>query len=91
MLSGAADVKPAFFRVAAGFAFKKKPGRREWLRARLETAADGSLRAMKYHADGSGILASMVEADGLIELSEDQGPFDAGAPVKFLPFNEVSR
>ena len=91
LLSGVADIAPRLFRVAAGFDFKKKPGRREWLRARLEADGAGGVRAMKYHADGSGILASMVEADGLIELSEEQGPFSQGTPVDFLPFSEVSR
>ena len=91
LLGGAGDVAPVFFRVPAGFDFKKKPGRREWLRARLVRGATGHLSAMKYHADGSGILASMVDADGLIELGEDQGPFAEGEMVDFLPFSEVSR
>jgi molybdopterin molybdotransferase len=91
LLSGAADTEPRYFRVPAGFDFKKKPGRREWLRARLEADGSGGVRAMKYHADGSGILASMVDADGLIELSEEQGPFSEGTLVDFLPFSEVSR
>ena len=91
LLSGVVDIEPRLFRVPAGFDFKKKPGRREWLRARLEADGAGGVRAMKYHADGSGILASMVEADGLIELSEEQGPFSEGTLVDFLPFSEVSR
>ena len=33
----------------------------------------------------------MVEADGLVELTEDQGPLVKGEMVDFLPFNEVTR
>jgi molybdopterin biosynthesis enzyme len=33
----------------------------------------------------------MVESDGLIELAENQGPFEEGFMVDFLPFSEVIR
>ncbi|MCP5367636.1 MAG: molybdopterin molybdotransferase MoeA [Hyphomicrobiales bacterium] len=91
MLSGRRDVEPRFFRVAAGFDFRKKKGRREWLRARLERGPAGELVAQQHPATGSGVLTSMVESDGLIELGEDTGPFEAGTAVDFLPFNEVSQ
>jgi molybdopterin biosynthesis enzyme len=31
----------------------------------------------------------MVEADGLVELGEEQGPVSRGEMVDFLPFGEV--
>lgn len=61
------------------------------MRAKLVRADDGILGAEKFHTDGAGILSSMAFADGLIELSEDQGPFSRGTMVDFLPFNEVRR
>ena len=90
LLQGRTDIDPLLFRVRAAFNYKKKRGRREWLRARLVIGSDGALEASRFGREGSGILSSMVEADGLIELSEDQGPVDAGAMVDFLPFSEVS-
>ena len=90
LLSGRGDIDPPLFKVRAGFDFDKRPGRREWLRARLESDEDGVLCAMKYRSEGSGILTSMVEADGLVELPEDQGPMVKGAMVDFLPFSEVT-
>ena len=90
-LGGCPDVAPNIFRVPAGFAHKKKAGRREWVRARLVAAGQGRLVASKFPRDGAGILSSMVEADGLVELSEDIARLEPGTVVDFLPFNEVSR
>ncbi|MBM09054.1 MAG: molybdopterin molybdenumtransferase MoeA [Magnetovibrio sp.] len=90
MLAGASDISATRFPVKAGFPYKKKLGRREWVRAKLRQCGD-SLVAEKYSAGGSGILRSMVFADGLIELSEEQIDVNVGDVVNYLPFNEVSR
>jgi len=84
-LAGARAAEPPAFKVAAGFDFKKKAGRREWLRARLERTAQG-LVADKFPDEGSGILTSMVTADGLVELAEDNAGVKRGDLVDFLPF-----
>ena len=91
MLAGCSETKPPMYKVRADFDYKKKLGRREWLRAKLVCGNDGILGAVKYHTDGAGILSSMAFADGLIELHEDQGPFSRGTMIDFLPFNEVRR
>lgn len=89
-LGGAVDIKAARYRVVSGFDYRKKAGRREWVRARLET--DGAEQhVQKYSSGGSGILTSMTFADGLVELTEDQDDVKAGDMVDFLPFNEVTR
>ncbi len=88
-LGGCNDITPALFRVTADFDYKKKPERREYVRARLARLADGSLVARPFEPSGSGILRSMVEADGLVELPEEMSELRAGSVVDFLPFNEV--
>lgn len=88
-LAGADVVAPALYRVRAGFDYAKKPGRREWLRARLVRDPDGALAAEKFPRQGSGILSSLVAADGLVELPEDLTQLTKGEAVDFLPFNEV--
>lgn len=88
-LGGCTDTVPAHYRVRADFDYKKKEGRREWLRARLVTAASGEVAAEKFERDGAGILSSTVFADGLIELPEDLTYLHAGTMVDFLPFNEL--
>jgi molybdopterin molybdotransferase len=88
-MMGAADLEPQRFKVAAGFDLKKKKDRREWLRVRLAPGADG-WRAELFPRQGSGILSSLVEADGLVELPEDLTRLERGAMVDFLPFSEVN-
>jgi molybdopterin molybdotransferase len=89
LLSGASNIEPNFFRVPAAFTYKKKKGRREWLRAILFVAGDGHLQAKMFPRSGAGVLTSMVASDGLIELGEELTAIEAGSMVNFLPFNEV--
>ena len=90
LLMGATDIAPNFFRVRAAFGYRKKRQRREWIRASLFTDTDGVLAARRFPREGAGILTSMVESDGLIELSEELTQLDPGTMVDFLPFSEVS-
>ncbi|MGB0681600.1 MAG: gephyrin-like molybdotransferase Glp [Magnetovibrionaceae bacterium] len=88
-LAGARPDAPKAFPVFSGFDGKKKSGRREWLRARLEVGEDGTLRAVKFRSSGAGILTSMSFADGLVELPEDVTRIAVGDPLSFLPFSEL--
>ncbi len=88
-LGGASETAPHLFRVRAGFDAKKKEGRREWLRARLSLGEDGISIATRFPRDGAGILTSLVESDGLIELAENVTQVASGTMVDFLPFSEV--
>jgi molybdopterin molybdotransferase len=87
-LAGAAPAPPQCFPVHAGFAYRKKPGRREYLRASLERRGD-RLVAVKYPKDGAGILSSITRSDGLVILDEATGDLAADTVVDFLPFTEV--
>jgi molybdopterin molybdotransferase len=88
-LSGAVDFQPLLFQVRSTFSYKKKPGRREWIRARLVQGQGDVLQAEKFPRQGSGILSSMVAADGLVELAEEVSCVAEGDMVDFLPFREV--
>ena len=89
-LMGAADIALKPIPVEAGFAFKHKPGRREYLRVRL-AHMDGRLVAAKFPSDGSGVLTSMVWSDGLADIAEDQGDIAPGDRVDFLSYAEMMR
>jgi molybdopterin molybdotransferase len=92
-LAGATMTPPLTFPVQAGFAYRKKAGRREYLRASIErTGREGNGRAMiakRFPRDGAGILSSIVQSDGFAILGEDVTDLSPGMPVEFLPFSEV--
>ncbi len=87
-LAGAKPLAPRLFPVRAGFSYRKKPGRREYLRASLERHGDAVV-AVKYPRDGAGILSSIVRSDGLVILDETTSSLAVGTMVDFLPFSEV--
>jgi molybdopterin molybdotransferase len=88
-LGGAREPEPTLYRVRAGFGYRKKRDRREYVRAWLEPGDDGTPVAQRFPRDGAGILSSMVEADGLVELPEEVTTLEPGAIVDYLPFSEV--
>ncbi|MFZ3238135.1 MAG: gephyrin-like molybdotransferase Glp [Stellaceae bacterium] len=87
-LAGAGATSPRAFPVRTGFSYRKKPGRREYLRVQLERDGD-VIVAIKYPRDGAGILSSIVHSEGLVVLDETTGDLAPGATVDFLPFSEV--
>jgi molybdopterin molybdotransferase len=87
-LAGAAMSPPLTFPVEAGFAWRKKPGRREYLRASLRRES-GAAVAHKYPRDGAGILSSIVQSDGFVILDESLSDLSPGMTVDFLAFSEV--
>jgi len=70
----------------AAFSYKKRKGRREYVRVALRSGADGTLDAVKYPQDGAGVLTSLTETDGLAELGEEVTNIEPGAMVGFLPY-----
>lgn len=72
--------------VRAAFGYRKRRDRREYVRVALRTAADGVVEAVKHRQEGAGIITSLTETDGLVELSEDTVTIEPGAMVGFLPY-----
>jgi molybdopterin molybdotransferase len=72
--------------VRAGFPYKKRSGRREYVRVRLVRNAEGTVDAFKHAQDGAGVITSLTETDGLIELPEDVTTVAPGATVGFLSY-----
>jgi molybdopterin molybdotransferase len=67
-------------------AIRRKDGRRHYLRVRLERGPDG-LEASLTGDQGSGILSSMVQGDGLAVIPEDRDHLPAGSMVQVLLFS----
>jgi molybdopterin molybdotransferase len=89
-LAGSTDLTPKSFQVRASFAYAKKVGRREMIRARIETDESGTPTAHRYKEQGAGILSSITASHGLVELPEDQAEVALGDLVDFFPFSEVN-
>lgn len=82
VLEGAEWSAPQGFTVPAAFKKNKKPGRREYLRARLD--AEG--RAEVFVSEGSGRISGLSWATGLVELEDGARDVRPGDPVRFLPY-----
>jgi molybdopterin molybdotransferase len=70
----------------AAFSYKKRKGRREYVRVALRPAADGAIEAFKHAQDGAGVITSLTETDGLAELGEDVTNIEPGATIGFLSY-----
>ena len=90
-LAGARLPAPPRYPVRAGFGYRKKAGRREYVRVRLEPVAGGLPVARRAGNEGAGVLSSLVAADGLIELDDDALGLSEGDTAAYLPFSEVMR
>jgi molybdopterin molybdotransferase len=88
-LMGGDVTAPQRFPVRADFSYRKKKDRREWLRVNLRPGSDGVWSAEKFPRDGAGILSSLVESQGLVELPEEITKVEPGTLVDYLPFSEV--
>lgn len=85
-LSGALPEPLVAMPARATFAYKKRKGRREYVRVALRAAPDGAIEAVKYEQDGAGVLTSLTETDGLAEIGEDVTKVEPGATVGFLSY-----
>ncbi len=85
-LAGAEMAPPAAIPVRAAFSYKKKKGRREYVRVGLRVAPDGAVEAVKHPQEGAGVITSLTETDGLAELLEDRIEVAPGSNVGFLSY-----
>jgi molybdopterin molybdotransferase len=85
-LAGAEARAPIALPVRATFAYRKRKGRREYVRVTLRHAADGVVEAVKFPRDGAGVITSLTETDGLVELGEEVAEVTPGMVVKFLSY-----
>ncbi len=68
-------------------AIRKKAGRTEYQRGIVSAKPDGGLQVCTTGNQGSGVLSSMVQANGLIVLGHDQGHVAAGDEVDVMMFD----
>ena len=83
VLAGGEWAEPRGYPLPAAFSKRKKPGPREFLRARL--GEDGRVEA--FHSEGSGLVGGLSWADGLVELPDGALEIAEGDPVRFIPWS----
>jgi molybdopterin molybdotransferase len=75
--------------VRAAFPYRKRRGRREYVRVSLRAAA-GGVEAVKFPRDGAGVITSLTETDGLVELGEEVTEIAPGALVNFISYANLT-
>ncbi|RZL66466.1 MAG: molybdopterin molybdenumtransferase MoeA [Variovorax sp.] len=84
-----AAAPPPLLRARSAGPIRKKPGRTEYQRGFVQ-AMPGALPEVRIAGNqGSGVLSSMVEANGLVVLHHAQGNIAAGDEVDVMLFDGV--
>ena len=79
--SGGNWIEPQAYYMPAAFEKTKKPGRREFLRARV---SDNNVEIFK--SEGSGLTNGLAWATGFVELPDEEISIRIGDKVKYIPF-----
>jgi molybdopterin molybdotransferase len=83
-------VEPRYpLEVRSTFAHRKKRGRREFLRVTLDRDAEGAVRARLYAVEGAGVLSSLTQTDGLVEVPEDVTAIGPGDLLAFSAYDAL--
>ncbi len=82
VMAGGIWTTPDSFMVPAAFEKDKKPGRTEYLRAKLNSSG----HAEAFRSEGSGLTSGLTWSSGLIELGEKAQSIRKGTPVRFIPY-----
>jgi len=88
-MMGARYAPPVLLRAVSEAPLRKKPGRTEYQRGIVTQHPDGRLSVRVTGNQGSGVLSSMVRANGLIVLGHEQGHVAAGDEVQVMMFDGV--
>jgi molybdopterin molybdotransferase len=88
-LMGAHATAPVLLQAQSTQAIRKKPGRTEYQRGIVSLGANGQLQVCTTGNQGSGVLSSMVQANGLIVLNHAQGNVAVGDSVQVLMLDAV--
>jgi len=85
-LGGGQPSAPVALPVKVAFPYRKKANRREYVRVALRTTPEGVIEAVKHPQDGAGVLTSLTQTDGLVELREGVESIALGDTVGFLSY-----
>ena len=81
LMAGRQWQEPQAYELPADFEKSKKPGRREYLRARVR---EGKVQV--FASEGSGRISGLSWADGLVELQDGALEIKKGDRARFIPY-----
>lgn len=84
-LGGERPEAPLAIPVRSSFTYRKKAGRREFVRVSLRRSGDGGLEAVKFPRDGAGLLTSLTGSDGLAALHDEVTAIEPGDTIEVYP------
>ncbi len=70
------------------FSLKKRKGRTEWLRGKI-IKKKNSFYLTKFSSTGSGIISSISQSQGIIELDEKKDYIKKGTLLKFYKYEDM--
>ena len=85
----AASAPPPLLRARSTMAIRKKPGRTEYQRGFVQQVPGQMPQVSIAGNQGSGVLSSMVQANGLIVMHHGQGNVAVGDAVDVMVFDGV--
>ncbi|MGI9151065.1 MAG: molybdopterin molybdotransferase MoeA [Limnohabitans sp.] len=85
-MMGSSATPPPLLRAQCMEPLRKKSGRTEYQRGFVSRTADGALHVRTTGNQGSGVLSSMVQGNGLIVLHHAQGNVAVGDMVDVMMF-----
>ena len=88
-MMGSTHCQPPPLKAHSTQVMRKKPGRTEYQRGIVSLAPDGTLQVRTTGNQGSGVLSSMVQANGLVVLHHDQASVAVGDAVDVMMFDGV--
>ena len=83
LMGGAGWKEPLRFQVSSNFTKKKRSGRKEYLRAKINS--EGMVDV--YKSEGSGRISGLSWSTGLVELPEESLEINKGDSVNFIPYS----
>ncbi|MGB8622124.1 MAG: molybdopterin molybdenumtransferase MoeA, partial [Paracoccaceae bacterium] len=86
VMAGGEWLEPVGYPLPAAFEKDKKPGRREFLRARVN--AEGA--AEVFRSEGSGRISGLSWSDGLVEIGDAARQIRPGDMVRFIPYGSFA-
>ena len=88
ILSGNRNIKIKKNMISSNFSMTKKPGRREWIRGWI-TEKNNKQFLEKFNTTGSGIISSISQSDGIIDIDEDVKYIKKGKKLNFIKYEDI--